>query len=44
MYWDILAIRNGKSPGPDYGRIYWDLVLQRRPEASPGRVGRPSNN
>lgn len=28
MYWDILAIRNGKKARPQhYERIYWDLVL-----------------
>ena len=28
MYWDILAIRNGEKPRPQYyDRIYWDLVL-----------------
>ncbi len=28
MYWDVLAIRNGKKLRPDnYERIYWDLVL-----------------
>ncbi|QTA88327.1 methyl-accepting chemotaxis protein [Desulfonema magnum] len=28
IYWDILAIRNGKKPRPEnYERIYWDLVL-----------------
>ena len=27
MYWEILAIRNGKAPRPlHYERIYWDLV------------------
>ena len=28
MYWDILAIRNGKKARPQhYHRIYWDLIL-----------------
>ncbi|MCP4401565.1 MAG: methyl-accepting chemotaxis protein [bacterium] len=28
IYWDILAIRNGEKPRPEYyDRIYWDLVL-----------------
>ena len=28
MYWDVLAIRNGKKARPqDYHRIYWDFVL-----------------
>ncbi len=28
MYWDILAIRNGKKARPKhYDRIYWDLIL-----------------
>ncbi len=28
IYWDILAIRNGKKSRPEnYDRIYWDLVL-----------------
>ncbi|MGK0288932.1 MAG: hypothetical protein ACI86H_000353 [bacterium] len=28
MYWDILAIRNGKKPVPlSYERIYWDLII-----------------
>ncbi len=28
MYWDVLAIRNGEKPRPEYyDRIYWDLVL-----------------
>ncbi|MCK5877364.1 MAG: GAF domain-containing protein, partial [Candidatus Marithrix sp.] len=28
MYWDILAIRNGKLARPkSYERIYWDLIL-----------------
>ncbi|MCK9426599.1 MAG: PAS domain S-box protein [Ignavibacteriaceae bacterium] len=27
-YWEILAIRNGKSPRPvNYNRIYWDFVI-----------------
>ncbi|MCK5720820.1 MAG: GAF domain-containing protein, partial [Thiomargarita sp.] len=29
MYWDIVAIRNGKKPRPKHSeRIYWDLVLE----------------
>lgn len=36
MYWDVLAIRDGKKPLPEnYNRIYWDLVL------NPGDRPRP---
>jgi signal transduction histidine kinase len=34
-YWDVLSIRNGKTPRPaDYNRIYWDFVTAGEPTPS----------
>jgi two-component system cell cycle sensor histidine kinase/response regulator CckA len=39
MYWDALAIRNGKKPRPEnYERIYWDLVLDDNGKPRPDKA------
>jgi methyl-accepting chemotaxis protein len=42
MYWDVLAIRNGKKPLPEnYERIYWDLVLNDNDKPRPDTTAVP---
>jgi PAS domain S-box-containing protein len=42
MYWDVLAIRNGKKPRPEnYDRIYWDLVLDDNDKPRPDATAVP---